>query len=181
MTEAAAIAEHCEAKLHAFRKTQDGIVIAFTIHPNEIPKGVALADLGTRYMLAMAEIGENELPVMADASTSDDEGYSMAHGQPELSNKKTSAAKPKREMTLASRVAIICKDKMFQSFCFQQLDYEPIGFCPVDTETRNEESTSNYVRKRCKVKSRSEIKYDTPEAADWKSLYEEFQGSEYAA
>lgn len=110
---------------------------------------------------------------MADASTREDEERPMSFN--------TSAAKPKREMTLASRVAIICKDKMFQSFCFQQLDYEPISFCPVDTETTNEESTSNYVRKRCKVKSRSEIKYDTPEAANWKSLYEEFQGSEYAA
>ena len=53
---------HCEAKLHAFRRTQEGVVVAFVIHPAEIPKALALDPLGTRYMLAFAAINDDETP-----------------------------------------------------------------------------------------------------------------------
>lgn len=58
-----AAAIHCEAKKHAYRQTQDGVVVSFVIHPQEVPDGLALASLGTRYMLALAEIGDDEKPV----------------------------------------------------------------------------------------------------------------------
>jgi hypothetical protein len=53
---------HCEAKKHAYRQTQDGVVVSFVLHPQEVPDGLATASLGTRYMLAMVEIGDNEEP-----------------------------------------------------------------------------------------------------------------------
>jgi len=55
-------AEHCEAKKHAYRQTQDGVVVSFVLHPNEVPEGLATAALGTRYMLAVVEIGDDEQP-----------------------------------------------------------------------------------------------------------------------
>lgn len=57
------VALHCEAKKHAYRQTQDGVVVSFVLHPQEVPGGLATAPLGTRYMLALAEIGDNEQPV----------------------------------------------------------------------------------------------------------------------
>ena len=56
-------AAHCEAKLHGFRKTQDGIVVSFVLHPQDWPQALALDPLGTRYMLAVAQIGDDEQPV----------------------------------------------------------------------------------------------------------------------
>ena len=53
---------HCEAKKHAYRQTQDGIVVSFVLHPNEVPDDLALAALGTRYILAMTRIGDDEEP-----------------------------------------------------------------------------------------------------------------------
>lgn len=64
---ARAAAIHCEAKKHAYRQTQDGVVVSFVIHPQEVPDGLALASLGTRYMLALAEIGDDEKPVKPKA------------------------------------------------------------------------------------------------------------------
>jgi hypothetical protein len=55
-------AVHCEAKKHGYRQTQDGIVVSFVLHPEEIPDALATASLGTRYMLALVEIGEDEKP-----------------------------------------------------------------------------------------------------------------------
>lgn len=53
---------HCEAKKHGYRQTQDGIVVSFVLHPNEVPDDLALAALGTRYVLALARIGDDEEP-----------------------------------------------------------------------------------------------------------------------
>lgn len=63
-------AAHCEAKLHGFRKTQDGIVVSFVLHPQDWPQALALDPLGTRYMLAVAQIGDDERRV-ADAMDED--------------------------------------------------------------------------------------------------------------
>jgi len=52
-------ASHCEVKKHALRQTQDGIVVAFVVHPSDVPASLQLAPLGTRYMLALVEIGED--------------------------------------------------------------------------------------------------------------------------
>lgn len=61
-------AEHCEAKKHAYRQTQDGVVVSFVLHPNDLPDGLATAPLGTRYMLALVEIGDDEQPKKPAAS-----------------------------------------------------------------------------------------------------------------
>ena len=54
---------HCEAKKHGYRQTQDGIVVSFVLHPQEVPDDLALAALGTRYMMALAQIGDDEVPI----------------------------------------------------------------------------------------------------------------------
>jgi hypothetical protein len=62
MTDPTIVAMNCEAKLYAFRKTREGTVVSFVIHPQEIPDGLATADIGARIMLAMVEIGDDERP-----------------------------------------------------------------------------------------------------------------------
>jgi hypothetical protein len=59
---ARAAALSCEAKKHAYRQTQDGVVVSFVLHPQEVPDGLAISALGTRYMLALVEVDENEQP-----------------------------------------------------------------------------------------------------------------------
>lgn len=53
-----------EVKKHAYRQTQDGIVISFVMHPNDVSPELATAPLGTRYMAALVEIGDDEQPVI---------------------------------------------------------------------------------------------------------------------
>ena len=62
-TRARKTASHCEVKKHALRQTQDGVVVAFVLHPNDVPAALQLAPLGTRYMLALVEIDEDETPI----------------------------------------------------------------------------------------------------------------------
>lgn len=83
-----------EAKKHAFRQTQDGVVISFTVHPQEVPQGLALAQLGTRYMVAFAAIGDDEKPL--------------------LEPKQEKAKTPFNQMSRAQQAGILCADKKFQ-------------------------------------------------------------------
>lgn len=62
-TIARANAVSCEVKKHAYRQTQDGFVISFILHPQEVPEELATAGLGTRYVMALSEIGDDEQPV----------------------------------------------------------------------------------------------------------------------
>lgn len=45
-----------EAKIYAFRKNAEGTVISFVIHPSEVPDELQVAPIGTRVILAVAEI-----------------------------------------------------------------------------------------------------------------------------
>ena len=66
MTDAVA---HCEVLLRAYSKKRDKdgdwIQVAFQLHPQDVPKLLNDAALGTRFMLALAEIGDDEQPVSA--------------------------------------------------------------------------------------------------------------------
>lgn len=111
--------------------------------------------------------GADEIPVaiakmnmnLADASTREDEGEAFPAGQV-----NTSAAKSKREMTLAERIGMICQNTNFCQFVVAELQG-----CDLWDEV------PNFVRSYCGVKSRSDILYDTPEAEKWKTLYTEFE------
>src|SRR5216684_5729277 len=64
--DARAASFHCEAKLHAFRKSQTGIVVSFILDPADVPQQLALAPLGARYTIALAERGDDEKPISRD-------------------------------------------------------------------------------------------------------------------
>ena len=52
-----------EARKIAVVQDKNGIVLKIAIHPNECPPDLFLTPLGTRYMVAIAEIGDDEQPV----------------------------------------------------------------------------------------------------------------------
>lgn len=91
-------AAHCEARKWSYRQTKEGVVVAFLLHPNEVPNSLALADLGSRYMLALVEIGDDEQPKAAPA--------------------KETAPKSKtwHELKASQQAGIRCNEPAFQKF-----------------------------------------------------------------
>jgi hypothetical protein len=81
---------HCEMVKYAYRQTKDGVVVSFVVHPNDVPAELSAAHIGSRYMVALVELGDDERP------------------------KPTK--KDWREMTPASQAAIRCGDKNFRDF-----------------------------------------------------------------
>lgn len=44
----------------ALRQTKDGVAITIVIHPSDLPDGLLSDEIGARYMIGMARIGDNE-------------------------------------------------------------------------------------------------------------------------
>lgn len=87
MTEALPI----ELRKIAYRQSaKDGLVITFAVHPDDMPTGLAAAPIGARFMAALVEIGDDEMPV------------------------------EKREVDpTVRRAGILCNDRMFQNFLLE--------------------------------------------------------------
>lgn len=57
-----------EVKKDGLRQTQDGLwKLTLTVHPDDFPQGMAMAPMGTRYMVGYAEIGDDDQPAMEPA------------------------------------------------------------------------------------------------------------------
>lgn len=79
-----------EAKKHAYRQTQDGIVVSFVVHPDDVDSDFAVAPLGTRYMVVAVPIGDDEKPLEKPEKTKGEKAV--------------------------QRAAMLCKDREFQEW-----------------------------------------------------------------
>lgn len=48
-----------EAKFYALRKSKDGLVVSFVIHPNDAPNELITAPIGEQYIVALAPFVES--------------------------------------------------------------------------------------------------------------------------
>ncbi len=58
-----AAAQSFESSLMILRKDKNGWVIGFSVHPDEAPRDLLDAPLGTRFQAVLFEIGDDEKPV----------------------------------------------------------------------------------------------------------------------
>lgn len=139
---------HCEAKLHALRKTQDGVVVSFNLHPQEIPDRLMVVQLGTRFMLALAEIGDDERPAPA-----------LGPGH--------------RPLALSSKAALLCKEVAFQDYC-QALSAVDSAWWDNASPEMRENATADFLRAECGVSSRRDITPDSRAAKVFERLETEY-------
>lgn len=146
--------DHFEAKLHGFRRTQDGVVISYVVHPEDVSASMATAILGTRYMIAFSEIGDDEKPISVR----------------EISPQTTPfiekvICKQFGELPLSQQSALRCNDTEFQHF----LNDTKQGHKNPDWTPAAE------VRFRCDVESRSEFDSNYDKGLMWRGIEEQFQ------
>ena len=146
----------CEAKKHAYRQTQDGVVVSFVLHPSEIPDGLAIAPLGTRYMIALVEIGDDEQPKAGSSKgrTSDFES--------ENEGLNPSPAAKWSTLTPAQQAGILCNDPAFEKFMS-----EVHNFTHADVPLM--------VRQHCNVDSRKDILPDSYAGRRWRELVSDYR------
>lgn len=100
----------CEAVKVSYRQTKDGMVVAFAIHPNDMPSELALAPVGTRVLLAVAEITDEEpAPAKPDGDRSE-----AARERYRLQDPMAKAR---------DRAILLCKDPAFQRWIAEELPH----------------------------------------------------------
>lgn len=170
-----------EAKLHAFRRTQDGVVISYVVHPDDVSTAMATAPLGTRYMIGFAIIGDTEQKT-GEATAYDpvqvgNEGANVvaSHDLAIAGGVKLSAPatnikdrRPFASLPLSQQAAIRCGDKQFQGYIIDRFS-GPIPYRPTA------DNAAILVREHCGVSSRSDIKADTPAGTFWEDLEDAYQ------
>lgn len=160
-----------EAKLHAFRRTQEGVVVSYVVHPNDVSAALATAPLGTRYMVAFAEIGDDGKPVTSSPHpppVNGEPGEAKLAKAPANDGIAGSASdrRPFETLPLSQQAAIRCSDKDFIAFLDSHDPSLPEDFDPADI-----------VRAWCGVTSRSELNNEaaTAEREAWRNLEALFQ------
>ena len=137
---------HCEAKKHGYRQTADGIVVSFVLHPNEVPDDVALAALGTRYMLVFTRIGDDEEPQV-----------------PEIKR----PGWPFGTLPRSQQAGILCNDETFQHWASGQIGQPNLTFCV----TRARQFVLDY----CNINSRRELDVSNEAGMVWDALRGQFE------
>lgn len=150
---------HFEAKKHAYRQTQDGIVVSFVIHPNDVDSAFAVAPLGTRYMVGFSEITDSPVaqPGLEQAA------YNR---QAEGSNPSGATKRKFAEMPYSQQAALRCTDAVFKEFLADEF---PIAW------NMNGEAPIATVRHICQVESRAEFDKSGSAALEWQKVEELYQ------
>jgi hypothetical protein len=133
-------AVNCEAKLHGFRKTQDGVVVSFVLHPAEAPPCLALDPLGQRYMLVLVPIGDDEHPIEPQKVTQFPDRSRQAREHYQQSDAMEQAR---------VRAAMLAKDERFRSWAF-----------PMNTDSHTEKDVAEFIREACGIETRRMIATD---------------------
>jgi len=177
-TKARENATSCEAKKHAYRQTQDGVVVSFVLHPQEVPAALTLAALGTRYMLALVEIGDDEQPkeVMPIAGALPAHVASPPDTRPAPDNPVASvparAKRSWRDKSYGEQAAILGSEAGFRRFLLEQAGIVGrTGVCEAITEDK----AAEMVKAHCLVSSRADIRDNHPSGRLWRELVERYR------
>jgi len=150
-------AVHFEAKKTGFGQAQDGWSLTLRIQDEDIPPHVRDAKKGTRYMVALVEIGDNEEPVQRPVPLN--AAVEAPRPVPPIPL-PAGAAKERRafgDMRPAQQAGILCNERAFRLFLAEKFDM-PLP---------DPDEAASVIRHHCKVSSRAEIK---PDNAGWSDI-----------
>lgn len=138
---------HCEMVKYAYRQSKDGVVVSFVVHPNDIPAALSTSHIGSRYMVALVQVGDDERPI--PQTEKGKAKISAAKLQPDTPDKPRSAGarRPWNEMLPSAAAAVRGNDAVFRAFLNEERGYQ----------VQNHTDAAEAVREICKVKSRRDL------------------------
>lgn len=153
-----------DAKKDGLRQLQDGSwKVSLTVHPNdfdnEANKPFLTTPMGTRYMVVMVEIGDDEQPAEKPARKPIETGAEASWNDVETKKARAKARRSWDELSPSQQAGIACNETSFILW----------------TRTSNAEEAAQFVRSRCGVTSRSLFDQNEALAARWATLYQQFR------
>lgn len=150
----------CELIKYAYRQNKDGVVISFVVHPNDIPAALQVSHIGSRWMAALVQIGDDETPIQPPAKEI------AAKPRPALPQEKAGAKRDWRDLSPAQQAGIRCEEAAFAAFLKEERP---------DDWHESADDAAACVRLICGVTSRAYIEKDQRSRVIWKQLDDQFQ------
>lgn len=144
MTEIRDAAVHFEAVKTSMSQSKQGTILRLAIHPNEVPASLHTDWVGSRYMVAMVKLDDEDQPQMSEQQR-------------------------ETERLIAS-AGMLCRNLDFAKFLFHQ---DIILSVPNDDAER-ERSVADALRSHLGIESRSEFKTNSMAREMFKQVSEEF-------
>ena len=144
MTEVRDAAVHFEAVKTSMSQSKQGTVLRLALHPNEVPPSLHTDWVGSRYMVAMVKLDEEDQPEMSD--------------QQRETNR------------LIASAGMLCRNLDFAKFLF---DIDSLLGVPND-ESEREKRVADALRDILGVESRSEMRTNSVARERFKNMVEEF-------
>ena len=144
MTEGRDAAVHFEAVKTSMSQSKQGTVLRLALHPNEVPPSLHTDWVGSRYMVAMVKLDEEDQPEMSD--------------QQRETNR------------LIASAGMLCRNLDFAKFLF---DADTLLGVPND-EAEREKRVAGALREALGVESRSEMRTNSVARERFKNMVEEF-------
>ena len=141
-------AVHFEAVKTSMSQSKAGTILRLAIHPNEVPANLHTDWVGSRYMVAMVKLNEQD--------------------EPEISVEQREVNK------LIASAGMLCRNPSFVEFLHAKniTTYDPTGKYP--TLTPDENGVAEALRNYLEVTSRADMKTNSQAREKFKSLSEEF-------
>jgi hypothetical protein len=141
-------AVHFEAVKTSMSQSKAGTILRLAIHPNEVPANLHTDWVGSRYMVAMVKLNEQD--------------------EPEISVEQREVDK------LIASAGMLCRNPSFVEFLHANniTTYDPTGKYP--TLTPDENGVAEALRNYLGVTSRADMKTNSQAREKFKSLSEEF-------
>ena len=143
MTEVRDAAVHFEAVKTSMSQSKQGTVLRLALHPNEVPPSLHTDWVGSRYMVAMVKLDEEDQPEMSD--------------QQRETNR------------LIASAGMLCRNLDFAKFLF---DADTLLGVPND-EAEREKRVAGALREALGVESRSEMRTNSVARERFKNMLEE--------
>jgi hypothetical protein len=157
-TKARANAIPLELKKDGLQQRQNGDwVLRFTVQASDMDERLTKAAMGTRFMAALVEIGENEEPVPATIT-----------GSPPSTRPDGTKRMDWREVQPAAQCALRCNDATFRAFLTEEYSFRP------RTGEDATEQAAAFLRNWFNISSRSELSTDHRARVLWKLFDDKF-------
>lgn len=144
MTEVREAAVHFEAVKTSMSQSKQGTILRLALHPNEVPPSLHTDWVGSRYMVAMVKLDDEDQPQMSDQQR-------------------------ETERLIAS-AGMLCRNLDFARFLF---DADTLLGVPND-ESEREKRVADSLRDILGVESRSEMRTNSVARERFKNMVEEF-------
>lgn len=135
---------HFEGVKAAYRQTKDGVVVSFVVHPHDVPDALATAALGSRYIVALVQVGDDEKPIPPAEKESNPTSPIRTPARPRSDTDRAGAKRDWRDMKPSAQAAIRCGEAIFWAFMNEEHGY--------NIETKDEAAEA--IRDKCGVISR---------------------------